>query len=226
MADEKQRMESARAIPSHTNKASGASGTSGVVENSALELVAAPTSARGRMVALLSFCLVAVVLAAIDLVSKSWVFSKHFSADQDFQQPWWLWDGVFGFQVSFNRGALFGIFPGYSWAFAVISFLFIGILLSWLFLFGAWRDRWLALILAMVTGGILGNLYDRLGFGYRPEYPIQFRDSVRDWILFRWEGVPFFDPWPNFNLADSYLVVGALLMLLHSMMQKPSPQSR
>ncbi len=179
-----------------------------------------------RWVAFFVFSAIALILAALDLFSKSSVFSQHFSADSDYQQPWWLIDGVFGVQVSFNRGALFGILPGFSWAFALISFVFIGILLSWLFIFGAWRDRWLTQILAIVTGGILGNLYDRLGLGYRPEYPVQFQDSVRDWILFRWEGVPFLDPWPNFNLADSYLVVGALLMLLHSFMQKQSSNTR
>jgi signal peptidase II len=39
---------------------------------------------------------------------------------------------------------------------------------------------------------------------------------VRDWILFRLEGVPFFDPWPNFNIADSALVIGAILLFLHA----------
>ena len=57
------------------------------------------------------------------------------------------------------------------------------------------------------------------------------RDNVRDWILFRLEGVPFFDPWPNFNIADSLLVAGAILLFLHALCSQvpesaePSPNS-
>ena len=32
----------------------------------------------------------------------------------------------------------------------------------------------------------------------------------------RLEGVPFFDPWPNFNIADCLLVVGAAMLFIHS----------
>jgi signal peptidase II len=38
--------------------------------------------------------------------------------------------------------------------------------------------------------------------------------AVRDWILLQWSDQL---RWPNFNLADSFLVVGACLLLLHTM---------
>ena len=40
---------------------------------------------------------------------------------------------------------------------------------------------------------------------------------MRDWILFRLEGVPWFDPWPNFNIADVLLVCGAIMLFLHAL---------
>ena len=117
---------------------------------------------------------------------------------------------------SINPGALFGLGAGYSWVFATIS---IGALIGifcWLFIWRAARDRWLTTALGLVTAGIIGNLYDRLGWGYVQGFPEAVRDNVRDWILFRLEGVPFFDPWPNFNIADSLLVIGAILLFLHA----------
>ena len=78
---------------------------------------------------------------------------------------------------------------------------------------------------AMIAGGIIGNLYDRLGLGYLSTYPIEIKNHVRDWILFRIEGVRFFDPWPNFNIADSMLVCGAIMLFLHAfLVQPPEPQ--
>ena len=64
---------------------------------------------------------------------------------------------------------------------------------------------------------VIGNLYDRLGLWWQPGYPEQWQSGVRDWILFRLNGVPMFDPWPNFNIADSLLVAGACMLLYQSL---------
>jgi signal peptidase II len=132
------------------------------------------------------------------------------------QSPHWWIDGVFGIQTSTNPGALFGMGSGYSWLFALFSVAaFIGIL-TWIFLYGGLRDRWLTFSLGLICGGILGNLYDRVGLGYLPTYPSEIKNNVRDWILFRLEGVRFFDPWPNFNIADACLVCGAIMLFVHA----------
>jgi signal peptidase II len=112
---------------------------------------------------------------------------------------------------------LFGIGTGYSALFAGVSVLALGGILVWLFCFKAATDRWLTFALGLVGGGIIGNFYDRVGLGYRPEFPEEIRTNVRDWILFRLEGVPFFDPWPNFNIADSLLVAGAIMLFVHAL---------
>lgn len=158
--------------------------------------------------------------ALADLISKTVVFEKYFVPDKMLAGmpqtvDWWI-DGIFGIQTSTNPGALFGLGKGYSFVFAIISFFAIAGILLWLFYLKQAWSKWLTFALGCVTGGIIGNLYDRLGFGWIPEYPEQIKDNVRDWIYFRLEGVPFFDPWPNFNIADSLLVCGAIMLFLHA----------
>jgi signal peptidase II len=160
-----------------------------------------------------------------DLWTKWFMFKTYFDptvADSNdpstyaAQYPHWWVEGIFGIQTSTNPGALFGMGSGLSWLFAIFSFVALAGILIWLFAFRGAFDRWLTFALGMICGGILGNLYDRLGFGFVQGYPESIRTNVRDWILFRLEGVPFFDPWPNFNIADVMLVTGAIMLLIHA----------
>ena len=57
-----------------------------------------------------------------------------------------------------------------------------------------------------------------LARGHLPGYPDEIKNNVRDWILFQLAGVPFFDPWPNFNIADVMLVSGAIMLFVHAFM--------
>jgi signal peptidase II len=154
---------------------------------------------------------------SVDLATKSYIFSQYFDpASGEQVRHWWI-DGVLGVQCSTNPGALFGIGKGLSWFFAALSICAICAILSWLFVWRAALDRLLNISLGLITGGILGNLYDRLGFGYLPGYPPSIKTNVRDWILFRIEGWSPFDPWPNFNIADSLLVTGAILLFINAL---------
>lgn len=169
----------------------------------------------------LFFGLLVVGLAA-DLITKAWVFNNYFDveiakegAHGQYVAFWWI-EGVFGVQPSTNPGALFGLGAGYSFYFAMFSIVALLAIFVWLFVYKAAIDRWLTFALGLVSGGILGNFYDRVGLGAKPSYPEHIRDNVRDWILFRLEGIPFFDPWPNFNIADALLVVGAAMLFIHS----------
>ena len=68
----------------------------------------------------------------------------------------------------------------------------------------------------MVTGGILGNLYDRLGLWSTAADRVH---AVRDWILISYGGydLPVLGhSWPNFNIADSLLVCGAGMLFWHA----------
>jgi len=160
---------------------------------------------------------------SLDLGSKAYVFHHYWPYHQDpndwpiSHEPHWWIDGILGIQTSTNGGALFGMMQGYRLVFVTLSLVALVGLLGWLFLLGGWQDAWLLVCLGLITGGILGNLYDRLGLWHDPTTPAVFHYHVRDWIHFRLQGVPLFDPWPNFNIADSLLVVGVGCMLFQNL---------
>ncbi len=126
----------------------------------------------------------------------------------------WVIDGYFGFQTAVNTGALFGMGKGGSHWFAGLSVIAAVGIVFWLFFKGAARDRFLTVALASVTGGIFGNLYDRLGLWGNNFAEHEY--GVRDWILMQ---IPSYPPWPNYNIADCLLVCGAALLMWHAVFQ-------
>lgn len=166
----------------------------------------------------LSFWALALGGCAIDLITKHWVFSspRFFHGNEG-----WLIEGHIGIQKSLNEGALFGFGQGNVWLFATFAIVMVVALPLWLFYFGAARDRWLCFSLALIMGGVLGNLYDRLGLAglewdrFQPDRAGEKVYAVRDWILIQWNDQWV---WPNFNLADALLVCGAALLLIQSFM--------
>lgn len=126
--------------------------------------------------------------------------------------------GVFTLETNLNEGALFGIGQGLSWLFAAVSVAALVGILAMLARPGVRDSLWLLSALALISGGILGNLYDRLGLpGLRWHAPAErigeAVHAVRDWIHVT---VPGVIDWPIFNLADSWLVIGAGMLLVTS----------
>lgn len=93
-----------------------------------------------------------------------------------------------------NTGAAFGMGQNFNWFFIGLSLLILAVLLFW-------RRSWpkenvpLQLGCSLVVGGAVGNLYDRISYGY----VIDFLDFI---------------VWPVFNVADSCITVGAFLLFL------------
>jgi signal peptidase II len=161
------------------------------------------------------FLLLAAGGCALDLLTKHWIFAR---LGMPHHQPTeWLWEGVFGLTTSLNEGALFGIGQGKTVLFAALSVVAAVGIVWWLFVAGAAADKLLCVALALVTAGIAGNLYDRLGLpglkwdNWHPLHqagePVY---AVRDWLNFQLIN------WPIFNLADSFLVCGAGLLMWHA----------
>ncbi len=155
----------------------------------------------------LLFSVLAGIGCWLDLATKRWVFQWRGMPGE--QPIWWLWDGFFGVETSLNTGALFGL--GHNrvlWFAGLSAVAFLGLIL-W-FVFGrAGQSRSMTVVLGCVAGGILGNLYDRLGLwsiGPAGEPAIY---AVRDWIRVSYGQYV----WPNFNIADSLLVGSAAWLI-------------
>ena len=163
-----------------------------------------------------SLCLfVTIVFAGLtaDLLTKHWTFQALGMPGE--QNIHWIWQDVFGFQTALNTGALFGFMEGRTTILVALSVVFLTGITVYL-VYWAWRSVFLTMILGMITAGICGNLYDRLGWhglvypGWHEKVgePIY---AVRDWILCM---IGTFH-WPNFNIADCLLVCSVILLLLH-----------
>lgn len=122
--------------------------------------------------------------------------------------------GFFNLAYSRNRGGLFGYFAQLSdpWRALLLTLLpLLAIVLVTLFIArGRDMDRPSLLGLALILGGAVGNLIDRL---FRGEV-VDFLDvhagsgGLADWLTARLGT----SHWPTFNVADSAIVVGALLL--------------
>jgi signal peptidase II len=158
------------------------------------------------------FVLLAFLGAIADVVTKNWAFSWLGFPDKygqvESESVYWLLSGRFGFQMSLNGGGLFGMWQGQSFPLAILSCLALFGICFWFF-FVAWRSRFMVFTLGIIAAGILGNLYDRLGF-HSLVWNGDSIYAVRDWILVM---IGTYH-WPNFNLADSFLVCGTILILL------------
>jgi len=111
--------------------------------------------------------------------------------------------GFFDIVHSQNRGVAFGIFndSAFEWrtALLVAASLVAVVVVSWILRRPERLDRTVFWGLALVLGGALGNVYDRLVAG-----------QVTDFLLFYAGDYQ----WPAFNAADSAIVVGSSLLLL------------
>jgi signal peptidase II len=103
----------------------------------------------------------------------------------------------------YNTGAAFSFLAdagGWQrWFFAVIALVVSVVLVVWLKRLKP-HETWLAVALALVLGGALGNLVDRVIFGH-----------VVDFILVHWQNKWYF---PAFNFADTAITCGAILLAL------------
>jgi signal peptidase II len=168
-----------------------------------------------------TFFALAAVGGSLDLLTKEAIFRAFGYPGQ--QATWWLVQDRLGIQTALNPGALFGMGGGKRMIFAALSVAALAGIFSWLFLWKAARDRWLTFALGIISGGIIGNLYDRLGLWHFRGLPegmdAEYTGAVRDWILFQWKEVPLrmFNPWPNFNIADAFLVAGAIMLAMHAL---------
>ena len=154
---------------------------------------------------------------ALDLWSKATAF-RAYPLKQG--SPWLLDSWVrFRWFTSLNEGALWGMGQGFAWVFALLSIGAFTAIVYWLFFRRACQSLWLTVSLSFVSGGTLGNLYDRLGLhGIVVPGQTEPIKAVRDFFHFQFGGTPQnpgFD-WAIFNVADICLVTGAIMLMIQS----------
>ncbi len=150
------------------------------------------------------FFIAALLVAAADQLSKFWIRSNLALGESLFEL------GFFHIRRIHNTGAAFGLFQDHSFLLTVIAI--IAVLFLLLVVFVVYRqflfldDRLGRLTLGLILGGAIGNLLDRLLFGY-----------VTDFIDFT--------VWPAFNVADSAITVGVTLLVYAMIFRVGAKQS-
>lgn len=141
----------------------------------------------------LSFLLLLLCLTGVDQWSK-FLAEKFLKGQKSIS----LIPGIFQFSYLQNRGAAFGILQNQRWIFLIISVLLLACVI-YIYRRMPRTSYYLPLYMvgAVLTAGGLGNTIDRL-----------FRGYVVDFFYF--ERIDF----PIFNVADIYMVVGCILLIL------------
>lgn len=138
------------------------------------------------------FCLIVAVLAVVlDQVSK-YLAVTYLTQIDTFP----VINNVLHFTYVENRGAAFGMLSNHRWVFMAASVVGIIALIVWLVLAKV-KSRWLQCAIALVIGGGIGNMIDRV----RLEYVIDFIDC---------RFIDFY----VFNIADSCVCVGCAMVLV------------
>lgn len=120
----------------------------------------------------------------------------------------------FNFTLHHNSGAAFSFLSdagGWQrYFFSLVAIVISAVLVIWLYRLPG-EQRLLAFSLALILGGALGNLWDRLVMGY-----------VVDFISVHYQQYYF----PTFNVADSAISVGAACMLLDSFLHRDGAEKQ
>ena len=149
-----------------------------------------------------------LLVFVLDQASKLW-----FDNNLNMYQQIVIIPDYFSWTLAYNTGAAFSFLADANgwqrWFFAAIAVLVSGVLVVWLKRLKA-DETWLALALALVLGGALGNLFDRVVYGHVIDY-IYFHTPVWSFAVF--------------NLADAFITVGAGLVLIHELFGRESKEA-
>ena len=139
--------------------------------------------------------LVAVIAIGADQVTKWWI--PHLS---------WTRPAIinvtpfFNVVLVWNRGISFGMFSNESmagvWILSFLALIIVGFLFNWL---RKAESKRVAISLGLIIGGALGNVIDRAVHSAILDFLDFYMGSVR---------------WPAFNAADSFITVGAILLIV------------
>jgi signal peptidase II len=143
---------------------------------------------------------ISVAVIALDQITKAAIAASFRLGEASPVTPF------FSLILAYNTGAAFSFLAGEAgwqrWLFTVIA-IAACVLMLWLLKRGG--SALYCIGLALIVGGALGNLYDRLVLGH-----------VIDFLLFHWRGWSY----PAFNVADSAITCGAAALIVDSFRQR------
>jgi len=144
----------------------------------------------------LAWLMVSATIIALDQLTKAIVLRTL-----EPYVPHTVIPGFFNWTLAFNTGAAFSFLADQEgwqrWLFTALAIAVSAVLARWLA--RTPRSDWrTALPLALVIGGALGNLIDRIRAGHVTDF---IQVYYRDWVF------------PSFNVADSAISVGAVLLV-------------
>ena len=152
------------------------------------------------MIYLASFLLAAVAVG-LDQFTK-YLTVANLALGEDFP----VWPGMFHFTHLRNDGMSFSLLSGARWFFVIVTIVVI--LFALYAIYRRWIDHPMGILsLAAVLGGAVGNLIDRIRFGY-----------VVDMIEVE------FVRFAVFNVADMFVVVGGIVFMLYGLLFWKEPE--
>ena len=143
---------------------------------------------------------IAALTAALDQASKWWLLDLMGRDPRVIEVT-----PFFNLVLGLNRGVSFGMFDSAGlgpWPLLILATAITVGLLVWLAKAG---QRWTATALGMIIGGAIGNAIDRVRFG-----------GVVDFLDFH----AFDRHWPAFNVADSAICIGVIMILVESLLAR------
>ena len=181
----------------------------------------------------------------IKKIKKAHIDSSFMNGEYYFMQKKWVWWGLILIFLGCDQGSkalilsyykpyeLIAVFPGlnillvynsgsafgflnqsgsvwHQWFFTVFSLLMSIILVAWMIRL-PWKAKWQLLGLSLIVSGALGNMIDRLRFGYVIDF-IDLYFYTYHWFIF--------------NIADSAICIGAVILFLSSQENKVSVPSK
>jgi len=144
--------------------------------------------------------LVSIIVFAGDLLTK-WLATEYLTARRPVVVA-----PIFNLYLTYNSGVSFSMFSAQSeLGTALLIGVALAICLGVIYMIRQEKDKWTRFALAMILGGALGNVWDRIRYS-----------AVIDFLDFHWDQYHF----PAFNLADSAICLGAGIILFQMLRRK------
>ena len=143
--------------------------------------------------------ILSIVIIVLDQVTKFYAVQSLVLHESKY-----IYDG-FNLTLMYNSGAAFSFLSdagGWQrWFFIGVSCFVSIVIVIWMYN-SLTKGRWLLFALAFILGGALGNLWDRLTLGYVVDFiEVYYKDLY----------------WPAFNVADSAITIGAIMLVLDTL---------